>query len=178
MGYRAKILQGLGVLDDKGKPTGRLGVVQAGDVARLTAESWKKERARMTEVCVSCHATSYAEGELAKGDAIIKASDKLMAEAITIIQGLYKDGILDKPKDYPMSVDLLRFYEVENPIEQVLYEMFLKHRMRSFQGAFHMNPDYQHWYGWAQMKKDIADIRHKAKELRAAKSGKKKRRRK
>jgi hypothetical protein len=31
----------------------------------------------------------------------------------------------------------LRFYEVKYPIEEKLYTMFLEHRMRTFQGAFH-----------------------------------------
>jgi hypothetical protein len=44
--------------------------------------------------------------------------------------------------------------------------MFLEHRMRSFQGAFHMNPDYMHWYGWAEMKRDLAEIKHEAEMLR------------
>jgi hypothetical protein len=30
--------------------------------------------------------------------------------------------------------------------------MFLEYRMRTFEGAFHMNPDYMHWYGWTPMK--------------------------
>ena len=53
-------------------------------------------------------------------------------------------------------------------IEQKLYVMFLEHRMRSFQGAFHMNPDYQHWYGWAELKRDLAEIREEAGQLRAS----------
>ncbi|CUT00354.1 hypothetical protein [Candidatus Kryptobacter tengchongensis] len=65
-----------------------------------------------------------------------------------------------------MHTDLLRFYEVRHPIEQKLYVMFLEHRMRSFQGAFHMNPDYQHWYGWAELKRDLAEIKHEAEMLR------------
>ncbi len=44
MGYRATILKGLGVLDASGKPTGRLDVVKAGDVARLTAEGIEATR--------------------------------------------------------------------------------------------------------------------------------------
>jgi hypothetical protein len=31
-----------------------------------------------------------------------------------------------------------------------------------------MNPDYQHWYGWAELKRDLAEIREEAQELRAA----------
>ena len=48
-----------------------------------------------------------------------------------------------------------------------LYVMLMEHRMRNFQGAFHMNPDYQHWYGWAEMKRDLAEIKAEAKALRA-----------
>jgi hydroxylamine dehydrogenase len=163
---RATILQGLGVLDKEGKPTARLDVVKAGDVARLTKESWQAERDRMLGQCGKCHAPSFAKEELGKGDEILKAADHLMAEAIREVDGLYRDGILEEPKDRPFHVDVLRFYEVQHPIEQKLYVMLMEHRMRTFQGAFHMNPDYQHWYGWAEMKRDLAEIRSEAATLR------------
>jgi hypothetical protein len=44
--------------------------------------------------------------------------------------------------------------------------MFLKHRMRAFQGTFHANPDYALWYGWSEMQQDLAEIRTRAGELR------------
>jgi hypothetical protein len=124
----------------------------------------------MVTVCANCHARAFAQQNLAAADSIIKESDKLMAEAIDIVEGLYRDGILERPQDRPPHPDLLRFYEVKYPIEQTLYTMFLEHRMRSFQGAFHMNPDYQHWYGWAEMKRDLYEIRQAASELRAART--------
>jgi hypothetical protein len=167
MAYRQKILIGLGVLTPEGKPTARLDVVKVGKVARLTAEEWQAERDRMIRVCTNCHAEAFAQQNLEAADSIIKDSDKLVAEAIEIVEGLYKDGIIERPKDRPPVPDLLRFYEVKYPIEQKLYTMFLEHRMRSFQGAFHMNPDYQHWYGWAEMKRDLAEIREEAAQLRA-----------
>ena len=40
---RAILLQALGVLDPEGKPTERLDVVKAANVARLTQEDWQKE---------------------------------------------------------------------------------------------------------------------------------------
>ncbi|MBK8232182.1 MAG: cytochrome C [Candidatus Eisenbacteria bacterium] len=166
MQYRAKILQGLGVLDEKGNPTPRLGMVVGGDLARLQAEDWGSERKKMLGVCSKCHAPSFGAAQMADADSIIKAADALMAEAITVVEGLYADKILKRPAFAPLAVDLLRFYEVENPIEQKLYTMFLEHRQRTFQGAFHMNPDYQHWYGWAEMKRDLIEIRAEAKELR------------
>ena len=92
----------------------------------------------------------------------------MVAEAIDIVEGLYNDGILERPNDRPPVPDLLRFYNVKYPIEEKLYTMFLEHRMRSSQGAFHMNPDYQHWYGWAEINRDLAEIRDEAAQLRAA----------
>ena len=65
---RATILQALGVLDPAGKPTARLDVVKAADVARLTQEDWQKERDKMIKTCNQCHSVNFAKGELAKGD--------------------------------------------------------------------------------------------------------------
>ena len=39
---------------------------------------------------------------------------------------------------------------------------------RTGDGAFDMNPDYQHWYGWAEMKRDLAEIKDEAAALRKA----------
>jgi hydroxylamine dehydrogenase len=43
--------------------------------------------------------------------------------------------------------------------------MFLEHRMRAFQGAFHMNPDYVTWYGMAELNKDLVEIKAEAKRM-------------
>jgi nitrate/TMAO reductase-like tetraheme cytochrome c subunit/cytochrome c553 len=166
--YRQKILVALGVLTPDGQPTARLDVVKVGKLARLSAQEWQAERNRMISVCADCHARSYAQQNLDAADSIIKESDRLMADAIDVVEGLYKDGILERPQDRPPVPDLLRFYEVKYPIEEKLYVMFLEHRMRSFQGAFHMNPDYQHWYGWAEMKRDLYEIREEGQQIRAA----------
>ncbi len=168
MGYRATILQGAGVLDENGKTTGRLDVVVAGNVARLKAEDWQAQRDKMIKTCAGCHSTDFAKKHLEAADQVIKDSDRLLAGSITVVQKLYKDGILPKPKDYPASVDLLRFFNVQSPIEMKLWTMFQEDRMKSFQGAFHMNPDYQFWYGWAQLNRDAVEIQAEADALRAA----------
>ncbi len=164
---RVTILQGLGVLDPDGKPTGRLDVVMAADVARLTQEDWQKERDKMIKACNRCHSVNFAKGELAKGDQIIKDADRLMAEAIRTIAGLYKDGILQKYISYVQPFpDLLTFHDAPTVIEQKLFVMFLEHRMRAFQGAFHANPDYALWYGWSEMQRDLTEIKEMAAEMR------------
>jgi hypothetical protein len=164
---RATLLQGLGVLDPDGKPTGRLDVVKAADVARLTQEGWQKERDKMIKACNRCHSANFAKGELAKGDQMIKDADRLMAEAIQTIAALYKDDILPKPKNYAYPFpDLLTFHDAPTVIEQKLFVMFLEHRMRTFQGTFHANPDYALWYGWSEMQRDLTEIKEMAAEMR------------
>jgi hydroxylamine dehydrogenase len=164
---RAAILQALGVLDPDGKPTARLDVVKAANVARLTQEDWQKERDNMIKTCNRCHSVNFAKAELAKGDQMIKEADYLMAEAIRIIADLYKESILPKPKNYAyLFPDLLTFHDAPTVIEQKLFVMFLEHRMRTFQGTFHVNPDYALWYGWSEMQRDLTEIKTLAEEMR------------
>lgn len=161
------ILQALGVLDPEGNPTGRLDVVKAADVARLTQEAFDAERGKLLKVCSDCHSENFAGAELAKGDDMIREVDHLLAEAIRVITALYSDGILKKPESYAYAFpDLLAFHDAPTPIEQKLFEMHLKHRMRAFQGTFHANPDYALWYGWSEMVRDLAEIKEMAHELR------------
>ncbi len=164
---RATILQGLGVLDPQGNPTARLEAVKAADIARLTQESWQAERDKMVAVCRQCHSANFARTELAKGDAIIKDADRLMAEAIRTVAGLYEDGTLAKPESYAAPFpDLLTFHDAPTGVEQKLFVMFLEHRMRTFQGTFHASPDYALWYGWSEMKRDLAEIKELAEDMR------------
>jgi len=164
---RVTILQALGVLDPDGKPTKRLDVVKAADVARLDQESWQAERDKMVKICGNCHSENFAKLELEKGDNIIKQADHLMAEGINVVAGLYKDGILQKPEGYAYDFpDLLTFHDAASVVEQKLFVMYLEHRMRTFQGTFHANPDYALWYGWSEMVRDLAEIKELAKQLR------------
>jgi uncharacterized CHY-type Zn-finger protein len=164
---RTTILQGLGVLDTEGKPTARLEVVKAADVIRLTQEDWKNEREKMLRTCNKCHSFNFAKGELEKGDQMIRESDRLMAEGLRIVAALYKNGLLAKPKNYAFPFpDLLTFHDAPTVIEQKLFLMFLKHRMRTFQGTFHANPDYALWYGWSEMQRDLTEIKAMSEELR------------
>jgi len=164
---RTTILQALGALDPTGKPTGRLDVLKDIQMARFSAEDWQKERDKMITTCSQCHSSNFAKSELQKGDLMIKEADHLMAEAIRIVAGLYKDGVIIKPKDYAYAFpDLLTFHDSPTPVEQHLFVMFLEHRSRAFEGTFHASPDYALWYGWSEMQRDFTDIKFMAEELR------------
>jgi hypothetical protein len=165
------ILKALGVLDPKGQPTPRLEVVKQAQVARLSQEEWQQEREKMLAICSRCHSENFARGELAKGDQMVRETDRLLAEAIATVAKLYEDGVLQKPANYAHPYpDLLTFHDAPTPIEQKLFVMHLEHRMRAFQGTFHANPGYALWYGWSEMKRDLAEIKAMAEELRRQKS--------
>jgi hypothetical protein len=122
----------------------------------------------MVAVCSGCHSENFAREELAKGDQMVREADRLLAQAVRIVAGLYAEGILEKPGDYAYAFpDLLTFHDSPSAIENTLFNMHLKHRMRAFQGAFHANPDYALWYGWSEMVQDLTDIKTMAAELRA-----------
>ncbi|WP_022853418.1 multiheme c-type cytochrome [Thermodesulfatator atlanticus] len=171
------ILKALGVLDPMtGKPTARLEVVKKLDLARLTKEDFDRERNKMKKVCYGCHSKDYVDFQFKQADQYYKQIDMLLAEAINIVADLYKDGILKKRGNqaypYPdflyfMRTDYGAGFDKLEYIEQVLFEMYMKHRMRAYQSFFHINPDYAYWYGWAMMVKDLGEIKELAKQMRA-----------
>ncbi len=174
------ILNALGVLNpETGEPGPVLAAVKAVDLARLTKESWQKERDKMLKVCAGCHSESYAKERLALGDSMMPKLDRMMADAIETVAALYKDGLIQKPADSPFNYPfLLNFMETGGAegrkdfnkisfIDQVLLQMYMKHRMRAYQGFFHVNPDYAYWYGYSEMIKDLGEIKELAKTMRA-----------
>jgi hydroxylamine dehydrogenase len=101
---------------------------------------------------------------------MIKEADHLMAQGIRTVAELYRDEIIPKPEHYAYPYpDLLAFHDAPTVIEQKLFLMYLKHRMRTFQGAFHANPDYALWYGWSEMRQDLTEIKERAEDLRRIK---------
>ena len=173
---RITILKALGVLNpDTGEATARLDAVKALDLARLTEEAWKTERDKMIQVCSKCHSSRYARMQLEMGDSMMQKADRLLAEAIGIVADLYRDGIIEKPDNYAFAYpDFLFFMQTGGGdtnklsyIDQVLFQMYMKHRMRTYQAFFHVNPDYAYWYGWAMMVKDLGHIKELAHAMRA-----------
>jgi hydroxylamine dehydrogenase len=173
---RITILKALGVLHpETGKPTTLLEAVKTLDLARLTQEVWQTERDKMLKTCTQCHSRSYAQKQLNMGDDMLRQADQLMAQAIEIVAGLYQEGIIHKPEGYPFNYPNLLFFmrtgggdlKKLSHIDQILLKMYLKHRMRTFQGFFHINPDYAYWYGWAAMVEDLGKIQETARLMRA-----------
>lgn len=177
---RVTILKALGVLNpETGKPTPVLDAVKAVDMARLNQQSWQKERDKMIKTCSACHSEAYGRQQLAMGDSMLQKVDRLMADAIETVAVLYKDGIIEKPADYPANYPFLltfmhtggaegnKNFDRLSYIDQVLLQMYMKHRMRAYQAFFHVNPDYAYWYGYSMMLNDLGEIKELARTMRA-----------
>ena len=164
---RVTILQGLGVLDPKGNPTARLEVVKAADVARLTQEAFDAERSKMLKTCNQCHSVNFAREQLRSRTASSATPTTSWRRGSGPSRRCTRTASLAQPKGYAAAFpDLLTFHDAPTPIEQRLFVMFLEHRMRAFQGAFHANPDYANWYGWSELQRDLVEIRAEAERLR------------
>jgi len=164
---RVIILQALGVLDDNGDPTARLDVVTGANMLRMTAEEFQTLRSGMEATCQQCHSEDFVASQMTASDQILKEADDLMAEAILIVKDLYDEGILELPEGYDFGPDLLQFFSTGSSIEQELFTMFLEYRNRTFMGAFHNNPDYMWWYGYAPMQNSLLSIKDEAEILQA-----------
>ena len=99
---------------------------------------------------------------------MLRAADRELAKAIRVVAGLYGDGVLPRPAGTAAPwPDLLAIPRTPSPIERRLYEMYLVHRGRSFQGTFHSSPGHALWEGWAGLVRDREDIERMAAELRS-----------
>ena len=168
-GDRATILQALGILDPDFKPTPMLEGSKALDIVRMSQEAWQKERDKMVKICAQCHSRNFAKGELAKGDRMVRETDRLMAEGIRVVAALYKDGILRQAQGYPYPFpNILTFNEAQTPIELKLSSMFFGSRLYAIQGTFHSSPAFAYAKGWSVMRGDLTEIKAMATELRRA----------
>jgi cytochrome c553 len=164
---RAMILQAAGILDATLQPTQRfINIVVHGQAARGTKD-FNAIRKSMKERCNQCHSKDFVDGRFKASDEIIKASDHEFSKAIQAVQGLYKDGILQKPDNWEYAPDVLQFYDNKTSLEQELYLIFMEYRQRAFQGAFHESQDYMHWYGWAPLKTSVNNILEEVARKRA-----------
>lgn len=168
---RQEILKALGVLDAGGRPGPLAPLVEKLELARTSAEAFAALREKQKTVCRRCHGAALVDEKFRVYDQTLREADRLFARAVRVVAGLYADGVLEPRPDAPVKgyPFVLDFYEAPTAVEQMLYVAFEEYRMRAFQGAFHDNWDYQHWRGWAKLKKAVVDIEEKARAMRTAK---------
>jgi len=137
-------------------------------------EQQPQRRAAMLERCSDCHSRTFAARELANGDAIRQESLALVKEAEAIVWDLNDRGLLDpmpnKRPPHPLRgqqlvTDGQMLYEETSHIERLLFKMKKYDLAKTVKGAYHQNPAWMHWYGNAELKMDLVDIRAEASRL-------------
>jgi hydroxylamine dehydrogenase len=168
-----KIIWGMGIQPALGNLT---------DITQSSENMTK--RAEMIKVCAGCHSEVKARGYLESADAHKLMGDALVIQAREIVHGLYREKIID-PSRRSQSAGLLpgdRFVAAESPggtffptalyydvstIEREYFDMFFFANLKSYKGAFHMNPDYAWWLGYADVLGHLTRIRDEGQRLRS-----------
>lgn len=141
------------------------------------AEAGRKE---MVEICSGCHAPGFARRELERDDAVRGQSLAILKEAEGIVWDLNDRGLLDPmPADRPphplsganLVTDSQMLYEDTSHIERLFFKMKKYDYARTVKGAYHQNPAYTHWYGNAELKMDLVDIKSEASRLKGRTKG-------
>lgn len=132
------------------------------------------QRGAMLAICAQCHARGFAERELRSGDAILVQSQSLIREAEALIRDLadrdlLAPSLLERP-EHPLRgralvLDGQMLYEDISHVERLFFKMKKYDLAKTVKGAYHQNPAYTHWYGNAELKMTLADIRAEAARL-------------
>lgn len=134
-----------------------------------------ERRQEMAAVCAECHAPAFAARELTRADTVRDESTALTREADAIVWDLADRGELDPmPSQRPphpfsrnsLVTDSQMLYEDTSHIERLLFKMKKYDWAKAVKGAYHQNPAYAHWYGNAELKMDLVDIRAEASRLK------------
>ena len=138
-------------------------------------EELSARRQAMIDICSRCHAPGFARRELAAADKIREQSLVIVQEAIEVVEDINDRDLLDpRPADRPghpqrghvLVTDGQMLYEDYSHIERLLFKMKKFSLAKTVKGAYHQNPAYTHWYGNAELKMDLVDIRAEASRLR------------
>jgi hypothetical protein len=158
---KASLLKALRVLDPEGNPTPLLKAVVDLRIVRVDPKEFMDARKRLLEVCSGCHSEQFALSYLKAADEVVRWSTIELAKAIELIADARRRGWAPPRQEEPGNPYpfLLNFYEEPSGIDREAYLIFMEYRMRAFQGMFHVNPDYTHWYGWSQIRRAIGDIK-------------------
>lgn len=133
-----------------------------------------KRRETMLAICTGCHAPGFARLELERGDKVRLESQQLVAEARRVIEDLADRSLLrpmpDQRQPHPLLGQQLvlggqMLYEDISGIERLFFKMKKFDFAKTWKGAYHQNPAYAHWYGNAELKMSLVDIKSEADRL-------------
>ena len=135
-------------------------------VPMRTISEWDFDlkRDKMVAMCGDCHARAFVRKNLEGADAIKADVDTLLWDPVMRIRGLWWDGLLDPMPEnrapnpnFGQSLVLggQQLYGGTSAIEQLFFYTYKYDHVNTFKGAYHINPDYSHWFGWSEVNQDL-----------------------
>ena len=111
-------------------------------------DKYKEQRDGWISICDDCHSPRFAAAYLRDADEAVRISHKKVREAKSVIDGLYKDKLLDAmPKDLAPFLDQghswapgSRMHNV-TAIEREFFDLTVFHTPTVFKAVFHVSPD-------------------------------------
>ncbi len=141
----------------------------------ITQWDFDLKRDKMLAVCSDCHAQPFARKNLSGADEIKADVDTMLWDPVMRIRGLWWDGLLDPMPEnrapnpnYGQSLVLggQQLYGGTSAIEQLFFYTYKYDHVNTFKGAYHINPDYSHWFGWSEVNQDLDLIKGEESKLR------------
>lgn len=147
--------------------------MQTFDPARM-----QREREAMLRVCDSCHMRRLSRRALEDADRIKQHADRLVAEAVRIVENLYRDGLLDPMPEkriaHPTAGHALApvaAFENQSDPERLFFFLTQFAHSITFKSAYHQSPDYLQWHGIASLKSRLDELRALDQRIRRRKDG-------
>lgn len=120
---------------------------------------WQEKRARMQQVCLSCHSRGWVEGYYRQADRAVELyNTKFYGPMKKMMDELYAAGILTPTK-------------FDEEIEFKFFEFWHHEGRRARAGAFMMGPDFTQWHGFYELARGIIELKKMAQEIREGKGG-------
>jgi hypothetical protein len=150
------------------------GITMSPAMTQPSGKDFEVRRQEMIGICLECHSKSFSERELNSADAILAQSKALIMEAEAIIRDIADRDLLapslqERPEHPLRGRDLVldgqMLYEDISHIERLFFKMKKYDLAKTVKGAFHQNPAYTHWYGNAELKMTLVDIKAEAARL-------------
>jgi hypothetical protein len=110
-------------------------------------------RGQMKAICQQCHASGSVEKFYQQADITLANTNALVKEAQSIMDGLYKDGLLTK-KGF------------DEPIEFLAFDLWHYYGRTAKHGAYMGGADFSQWHGNYELQVKLAELRAAANELR------------
>ena len=139
----------------------------------ISQQAFDQNRQKMLDVCTQCHGEGFAEKQLAVCDTVKADVDALLWDPVMRIRGLWYDGLLDPMPEnrapnpfyatpgpnlvndgHALVLGGQQLYGGTSEIEQWFFYTYKYDHVNTFKGAYHINPDYSHWFGWSEVNQD------------------------